>query len=108
MLAKANRIVRGDDFRRIVRTGRRAGGPFAVVHRAKPEAAVSRFGFIVSKQVGNAVVRNRVKRRLSEIVRAELHSIGTADIVIRALPAAGTADFATLRADISALLVQRS
>jgi ribonuclease P protein component len=108
VLAKANRIMRGDDFRRVVRTGRRAGGPLAVVHRAKPEAAVSRFGFIVSKQVGNAVVRNRVKRRLSEIVRAELDAIDTADIVIRALPPAGQADFATLKAGISALLVQRS
>ncbi|MGM1029209.1 MAG: ribonuclease P protein component [Actinomycetota bacterium] len=108
MLAKANRIMRGDDFRRVVRTGRRAGGPLAVVHCAKPEAAVSRFGFIVSKQVGNAVVRNRVKRRLSEIVRAELDAIDTADIVIRALPPAGQADFATLKAGISALLVQRS
>jgi ribonuclease P protein component len=108
VLAKANRIVRGDDFRRIVRTGRRAGGPLAVVHRARPEAAVARFGFIVSKQVGNAVVRNRVKRRLSEIVRADLAAIEPADIVIRALPAAGQADFATLRAGISALLVQRS
>ena len=100
--------MRGDDFRRIVRSGRRAGCQVAVVHRAKPEAAVSRFGFIVSKQVGNAVVRNRVKRRLSEIVRAELDAIETADIVIRALPAAGQADFATLKAGISAQLVQRS
>lgn len=108
MLAKANRIVRGADFRRIVRTGRRAGCELAVVHRAGPEAAVARFGFIVSKQVGNAVIRNRVKRRLSEIVRAELGSIETTDIVIRALPAAGTADFATLKAGIAPLLVRRS
>jgi len=107
VLAKANRIVRGDDFRRIVRTGRRAGGPVAVVHRARPEAAVARFGFIVSKQVGNAVIRNRVRRRLSEIVREELHAIETADIVIRALPAAAEADFATLRAGIAPLLVRR-
>lgn len=108
MLAKANRIVRGDDFRRIVRTGRRAGGPLAVVHRATPEADVSRFGFIVSKQVGNAVVRNRVRRRLSEIVRAQLPALPTADIVIRALPPAAEADFATLRAGITALLEPRS
>lgn len=107
MLAKANRIVRGEDFRRIVRTGRRAGCELAVVHRAKPEAAVARFGFIVSKRVGNAVIRNRVKRRLSELVRAELGSIETADIVIRALPAAGVADLATLRAGIVPLLVRR-
>ncbi|WP_404312273.1 ribonuclease P protein component [Agrococcus terreus] len=107
MLAKANRIVRGDDFRRIVRTGRRVGGPLAVVHRTKPEAARSRFGFIVSKQVGNAVVRNRVRRRLSEIVRAELPLDPAEDIVIRALPAAAEADFATLRAGITALLERR-
>lgn len=108
MLAKANRIVRGDDFRRIVRTGRRAGGPLAVVHRATPEAAVARFGFVVSKQVGNAVIRNRVKRRLSEIIRPLLAGMEPADIVIRALPGAGTADFATLRAGIEAQLVRRS
>ncbi|WP_413317541.1 ribonuclease P protein component [Agrococcus sp. 1P02AA] len=107
MLAKANRIVRGDDFRRIVRTGRRAGCDLAVVHRARPEAAVARFGFIVSKKVGNAVIRNRVKRRLSEIVRAELGDIDTADIVIRALPSSATADLATLRAGIAPLLVRR-
>ncbi len=108
MLAKANRIVRGDDFRRVVRTGRRASGRLAVVHRAEPEAAVARFGFIVSKQVGNAVIRNRVRRRLSEIVRAELDTIEIADIVIRALPAAADADLATLRAGIAPLLVRRS
>jgi ribonuclease P protein component len=108
VLAKANRIVHGGDFRRIVRTGRRAGGPLAVVHRAQPEAAVARFGFIVSKQVGNAVVRNRVKRRLSEIVREQLPHIDATDIVIRALPAAGKADFATLKAGIVPLLEQRS
>lgn len=107
MLAKANRIVRGDDFRRIVRTGRRAGGPLAVVHRTKPGAAVSRFGFIVSKQVGNAVVRNRVKRRLTEIVREQLPAHEAEDVVIRALPPAGQADFATLRAGITALLERR-
>lgn len=108
MLAKANRVVRGADFRRIVRSGRRAGSEMAVVHRANPEAAVARFGFVVSKRVGNAVIRNRVKRRLSEIVRAELNTIETADIVIRAHPAAATADFATLKAGIAPLLVRGS
>lgn len=107
MLAKANRIVRADDFRRIVRSGRRAGCQFAVVHSAPSAVAVSRFGFIVSKQVGNAVVRNRVRRRLSAIVREELPSLETADIVIRALPAAAKADFSRLQADVSALLVHR-
>ena len=59
--------MRGYDFRRVVRTGRRAGGPLAVVHRAKPEADVSRFGFIVSKQVGNAVPP-LLARRIAEVL----------------------------------------
>lgn len=52
-----------------------------------------RFGLIVSKAVGNAVIRHRVARRLRHMcgkVIAELPA--DADIVIRALPGAATAD----------------
>ena len=46
-------------------------------------------GFVVSKAVGNAVARNRVKRRLRHLV-AGLPSPVTADVVVRALPPAAT------------------
>ena len=36
---------------------------------------VSRFGFSVSKRIGNAVVRNRVRRRVGEVIRLRLHAI---------------------------------
>lgn len=57
-----------------------------------------RFGLIVSKAVGNAVVRHRVARRLRHIC-AELTADVSAevDIVIRALPGAATADSGELR-----------
>lgn len=60
-----------------------------------------RFGFIISRQVGTAVVRNTVRRRLKAICAEVLATIppGT-DVVIRALPASATADFAELRADV--------
>ena len=60
---------------------------------------------MVSKAVGNAVVRNRVKRRLRHLAREHLASLpGSAVLVVRALPAAGTASAAERRADLSRCL----
>ena len=62
-----------------------------MVHAAAGVAPQSRVGFVVSKAVGGAVVRNRVKRRLRHLVAAELPGTSAPrDVVVRALPAAGT------------------
>jgi ribonuclease P protein component len=62
-------------------------------------------GFVVGKAVGNAVVRNQVKRRLRDIARQRLVSLpGSAVLVVRALPAAAAADSATLGVDFDAAL----
>ena len=100
MLPKAHRIVSGGDFRRIVRSGKRVSTPYAVVHIAAGQADVSRFGFIVSKKVGGAVVRNRIKRQLSHMVRAALPESEARDVVFRVHPSAAGVDFATLEASI--------
>lgn len=65
------------------------------------EPRAPRFGFIISKQVGSAVVRNTVRRRLKAVCAEFRDSVpqGT-DVVIRALPASATAEFAELRADV--------
>jgi ribonuclease P protein component len=65
-------------------------------------AVPTRFGFIVSKAVGNAVTRNTVRRRLKAIAH-DLLSANPAgyDVVIRALPAAAQAPWPTLFADVS-------
>jgi ribonuclease P protein component len=60
-----------------------------------------RFGFIVSKAVGNAVVRNTVRRRLKAVCHEALTELDPGrDVVIRALTTSATADFATLRAEV--------
>lgn len=71
---------------------------------------IPRAGFVVSKAVGGAVVRNRVKRRLRAIMSQQLRRRLVADsgalIQVRALPAAAEADYATLEADVASALTQ--
>jgi len=63
----------------------------------------SRYGFIVSKRVGKAVVRNRVKRRLREIMRQAAIKPGW-DMVVYTRPAAAAAGYDDLRNMILSLL----
>lgn len=83
---------RSEDFRRTTRSGVRVARPTLVVHAgaaANPDDRL--IGFVVSKSVGNAVVRNRVRRRLRHLAAAELTRTppGTC-LVLRALPRAAT------------------
>ena len=101
MLARPHRLVRGSDYRTVVRRGRRYGGPRLIVSVFDSgEIRPTRFGFIVSKQVGNAVARNTVRRRLKDACARQLPLPEGIDIVIRALPAAADAPFADLLADV--------
>ena len=108
MPAKRHRVTRGDDYRRVVRSGRRVGGAFCITHAVlRAPGEPSRFGFIVSKAVGNAVTRNLVRRRLKGIVDAKIAAGFTGyDVVFRALPAAATADFSELDAEIGRSLAR--
>ncbi len=59
-------------------------------------------GFVVSRAVGNAVVRNRVKRRLRHLARERVSSLpGSCVLVVRALPAAGSAPHHLLAEDLA-------
>ncbi|WP_319463192.1 ribonuclease P protein component [Micromonospora sp. RTP1Z1] len=123
MLAAAQRLRRSDDFAAAVRGGRRVGRGAVVAHLTLPTttgstattspeparnigaetSAPSRAGFVVSKAVGNAVVRNKVRRRLRHLVRERLDQLPAGStLVVRALPAAAEASYARLGADLDA------
>ncbi len=88
-----------------MRSGTRSGRRTVVVHVALTGNAERIAGFAVSKAVGGAVVRNRVKRRLRAIMAARLDALPEgAAIVVRALPPAADATFSSLEADVDGAL----
>jgi ribonuclease P protein component len=88
-------LTRRADFEAVYRNGRYWAGRELVVRILPNELEVSRYGFVVSRRVGKAVVRNRVKRRLREIISKEQLRPGW-DVVIIARVVAVQADFAGL------------
>ena len=110
MLARPNRLTRGADYKAVVRRGLRCANAHTVTYvSTSGEDRAARFGFIVNKQVGSAVVRNTVRRRLKAVCHGELPRVRPgADIVIRALPSAATADFGALRNEVSRCLARRA
>ena len=110
MLSRPNRLTRGVDYRAVVRGGRRCGGSHTVTYVAATGGdRAPRFGFIVSKQVGGAVARNTVRRRLKALCAEALGDVASgADVVIRALPSAATAPYAELRTEVRRCLAKRA
>ena len=117
MLARAHRLRRSGDFAAAIRAGRRVGRETLVVHLlpGRPDAADGReqagggpppkVGFVVSRAIGGAVVRNRVRRRLRHLARAHLDRLPPGSLlVVRALPAAASAPYAKLARDLTAAL----
>lgn len=68
-MERRRRIRRDDDFRRVRQQGRCWSSDVLVVCTLSTSLGLTRFGFVVGKRIGGAVVRNRVKRRLREIAR---------------------------------------
>jgi ribonuclease P protein component len=95
-------MSRGAEIVMTVRRGRRTVMPHAVVHRVTTSSGESpRFGVVVSKKVGGAVVRNRVRRRIQSICASHLATARDGDlIVVRALPGSSEVEWDTLRSEI--------
>jgi ribonuclease P protein component len=114
VLPSTARLRRSRDFSETVRHGARAGRPLLVVHldpgtdvtapRSRP-GHDPRAGFVVSKAVGNSVVRHAVVRRLRHLVGPRLAALPPGSrLVVRALPASARATSGELAADLDAAL----
>ena len=99
------RLVRRGEFDAVYRAGkRRSSSHFTVFFRAN-QLPVSRFGFSIKKALGGAVVRNRLRRRMREIVRCHRLEIPVGwDIVIHPKSSVGRAEFTALTGDLVRLM----
>jgi len=99
------RLVRRGDFDRVYQAGKRISSSHFTIFVRSNELALNRFGFSIKKALGGAVVRNRIRRRLREMVRCHRQEIPAGwDIVIHPKSSVGKAPFVALAEDLVRLL----
>ena len=105
---KSNRILRTSDFQRAYTQGKRIAGQYFTAFCLKvPSNPGPRFGFTTPRALGNAVVRNRVKRRLREMLRLRFFEFAPEwDIVINPRRAAFAAATGELARELDRLIAQ--
>jgi len=94
VLPRQYRLVRANDFRQAHKQGRSVANALLVLRYHPNQLDHSRFGFSISRRVGKAVVRNRVRRRMREAVRETLDLVAVGwDVVVIARQGCAEADY---------------
>ncbi len=102
---RACRLVRRAEFDAVYREGRRHTSQSFVVFCRPNRRDVSRFGMSVKRALGGAVARNRIRRRIREILRHHRQEIAPGwDIVIHPRSSLASAKFAALEVELMQLL----
>lgn len=114
MLAKINRIKKKKDFEIIFKKGKILKSSLFILRFLKNDLEQSRFGFIVSQKVSkNATERNKIRRRLSEVIKENLKSANLPkaknnnfDLVFISLPSTVKKDFLEIKNSVNDLLLK--
>lgn len=84
-LRKEERLLKGEQFEAVFDTRLSAGNKIVIIHWRENGLGHARLGLVVSRKFGNAVARNRFKRRIREVFRRNKELAGSLDIAV--LPA---------------------
>jgi len=71
----ASTLKKNSDFHRLYTRGKSYANPFVVVYCRKNGKDINRIGYTVSKKLGKAVTRNRIRRRMREVYRHNIHRL---------------------------------
>ncbi len=95
MLPEENRLKKDRDFEKVFKEGKGFKEDFLFLKIKKNNLKISRFGFVVSQKISKkAIIRNKIKRRLSELVKFKLKEVKKGiDVLIIAIPGLETKDF---------------
>jgi ribonuclease P protein component len=104
---KPQKLRNNQQFRKVYEQGQRFHTPFFSAFILRNDSGEHRFGITVTRKIGKAVIRNRCKRRLREIVRKYqfegLNSVGF-DLVINVKSGLVEADFKQLQGAFSQVM----
>ena len=111
MLSKLNRIKKKKDFEIIFKKGKSFKNKLFILRFLKNNFNQSRFGFVVSQKVSKkAVIRNKIRRRLSEIIKDNLKNIqkpeNNLDLVFISLPETAGKEFLAIKESVEELLIK--
>jgi ribonuclease P protein component len=102
-MVKPGTLKQRSQFQRVYELGKTKVNSFLVVRLIENNLEISRFGFSITKRLGKAVIRNRIRRLLKEIVRVTEIKTGF-DVVIIARDRAVDADYHQLKSSVLYLL----
>jgi ribonuclease P protein component len=105
VIPRACRLLRRAEYDTVYHQGRRRTAREFTIFLRPNGLHLSRFGWSIKKALGTAVRRNRIRRRLREIIRLHLKEISPGwDIVIHPRGSAATTDFSMLTEDLLRIL----
>jgi len=108
MLAKINRIKKKKDFETIFKNSKSVKNNLFILKMAKNNLGINRFGFVVSQKISKkATVRNKVRRRLAEVVKTEIKNIKTGiDFILITLPGIEKKEFSEIKESLKNTLIK--
>lgn len=105
-LSSQEKLRRRSEFERCYKSGRRLHGTVLTVHFVPNSLAQPRLGITVTRKVGGAVTRHRLKRQVREVYRrwSEREHLPAVDLVMHLKPGAGASPFSQLSREVETLL----